>query len=214
MNAYETQNLIISKLLGDGWIIESCSYAGRGPLVATKKFARIEITTEECLCHGGRLWIHDTHTSNYFELSHECYDESLGITDSSSELKYIIENEMLPKIKEFDSFIYKLTIINKYGKNVDGTTKEDVTYYNNQNAVVCRITDDHECHEELLGLEKHTTQYPNPDYSLVIERIYKKEEYSWEKNRLWFKAARRIKKDGEWQIENEWEMYVSIFSKQ
>ena len=40
---------------------------------AKKKFAEIMITTEECMCHGGRLWISDLHTNNHYELTHDEY---------------------------------------------------------------------------------------------------------------------------------------------
>ena len=33
------------------------------------------------------MWINDMHTNNYYEITHDEYDESKGITNSSSELK-------------------------------------------------------------------------------------------------------------------------------
>lgn len=119
MNNIEKQNLIIEKLIADNWQIESVEYTGRCPLKAKKKFAEIMITTEECMCHGGRLWIRDLHTNQHYELTHDEYDESLGITDSTSELKYIIENEMMDYVNRYSTFVYKLTKINEYGANSD-----------------------------------------------------------------------------------------------
>lgn len=214
MNNIEKQNLIIEKLCEDNWNIESVSYRGRGEIIATKKFARIGITTEECLCHGGRMWISDKHTNNHYEISHAEYDESKGITDSSSELKYIIENEMMGYVNRYSTFVYKLTKINEYGTNSDGTQKEDVSYYSNMKNLAYRITDGEEI-EDIHFIDKVKHQYPNDNIYCITERIEKEAEYSWEKNRIWFKNTRfeRDNKHNEFKEKRSYEMYVEIFNK-
>ena len=214
MNNIEKQNLIISKLIEDNWEIESVDYTGRCELVATKKFAKVGITTEECLCHGGRMWITDKHTNNYYEVSHAEYDESKGITDSSSELKYIIENEMMDYVNRYSTFVYKLTKINEYGTNYDGTQKEDVTYHSNMKSLATRVTDGEEV-EDIHFIDKIKHQYPNENIYCITERIDKKAEYSWEQNRIWFKHTRYERKDkySEFEEKSSYEMYVEIFKK-
>lgn len=216
MDKHETSNLIINKLVNEGWSIDSINYANRITVCATKMFAKIEISTEECLCHGGRLWITNLHTNNYYEIAHEHYDKSLGITDSSSELRYIIGNEMMPKVREFDSFVYKLTKINEYGPNSDGTRSEKVTYYNNLLDLVRSITKDSSCTLDLFSITTYLITFNNENYSgAIIERIYKDAQYSWERDRIWFKHKQfvRDKSTKELKLEREYEMYVSIFEK-
>lgn len=214
MNNIEKQNLIINKLLEDNWKIESISYTGRCELIATKKFARISITTEECLCHGGRMWINDKHTNNYYEITHDEYDESLGITDSSSELKYIIENEMMDYVNRYSTFVYKLTKINEYGTNSDGTQKESVSYYSNMKSLAYCVTDGEDI-EDIHIIDKVKHQYPNRNIYCITERIEKEAKYSWEQNRIWFKHTRFQRKDenSEFKEDSSYEMYVEIFNK-
>ena len=215
MNNIEKQNLIIKKLLEDNWNIESVKYTGRCELIATKKYAKIAITTEECVCHGGRMWINDMHTNNYYEITHDEYDESKGITNSSSELKYIIENEMMDYVNRYSTFVYKLVKINEYGKNYDGTQKESVSYYSNMEALAERVTDG-ESVKDIHAIDEVRHQYPNENIYCITKRIYKKSEYSWEQNRIWFKHIRYEKKDknSEFNETDSYEMYVEIFNKQ
>jgi len=143
MEKMEKVNLIIGKLLEDGWSINNINMGGRDSVVATKKYAEISITTEECMCHGGRMWIKNNHTNSHYEISHSEYDESKGIIDSSTELKYIIENEMMDYVNRFSTMVYKLVKINEYGKNYDGTQKENIEYFSNMSSVTKRILDNH-----------------------------------------------------------------------
>lgn len=214
MNNIEKQNLIINKLIEDNWKIESIDYTGRCELIATKKFARIGITTEECLCHGGRMWINDKHTNNHYEITHDEYDESLGITDSSSELKYIIENEMMDYVNRYSTFVYKLTKINEYGTNSDGTQNEKVYYFSNMENLAYMIAENKEV-KDIHIIDKIKYQCPNPDIYYITEKIDKKAEYSWEQNRIWFKKTeyKRKDKNSEFEEKRSYEMYVEIFNK-
>ncbi len=203
---------IINKLIENGWDINKVEYQGRYPIEATKKFANILITMEQCSCHGGRMWITNNHTNSYRELTHETYDESLGIVDSTTELDYIIENEMIDAIKDFDGFIYKLTKINEYGSS-DGTTKESVTYYKDMKLLARSITERQE--DDIFKIDKVIIKYPNTKVYSTVERVNKKEKYSWEKNRIWFvqKKYRKDYDNSEFELDSEFEMYVSIFEK-
>lgn len=212
MEVIEKQNLIIKKLTDDNWFIESVDYTGRCQIIATKRYAEISITTEECLCHGGRMWIRDNHTNNYYEISHDEYDDKKGITDSSSELKYIIENEMMDYVNRYSTFVYKLTKINEYGKNYDGTQKEDVKYYSNMECLANAICEN-EDFKDIHMIDKVKYQCPNPDIYYITEKIDKESKYSWEKNRIWFKKTRFERKDNEFCETNSFEMYVEIFNK-
>lgn len=126
MTSIETVNRIIEKLISDGWTIISTEYTGRNTVNAVKKYSKVSITTEECLCHGGRMWISDEHCNTYTEISHGEYDSSLGIVNSDTELKYIIDNEMLPALKELGHTIYKTVCIRQ---NSSGATEEKPTYH-------------------------------------------------------------------------------------
>lgn len=212
METLEKQNLIIKKLIENNWEVEDVSMKDRCEIIATNKYAKISITTEECLCHGGRMWIESEHTKNHFEISHSCYDESLGITDSSSELKYIIENEMMEYINKLSNFIYKLVKINEYG-NKNGCDNEDVRYYADMGCLCRTITE--EDISDIFMIEEVKHQYPNKNIFCVTKRIRKEEKYSWEKGRLWFEQTRYERKDekSEFEIARAYEMYVDIFNK-
>lgn len=212
METLEKQNLIIKKLIENKWEVESVSMQGRCEIIATNKYAKISIATEECLCHGGRMWIGSKHTGNYFEISHPCYDESLGITDSSSELKYIIENEMMEYVNKLSKFIYKLVKINEYG-NKNGCDNEDVRYYADMGCLCRAITEEEISNIFMIEEVKH--QCPNKNIFYITKRICKEEKYSWEKGRLWFEQTKYSREDenSEFTIERTYEMYVDIFNK-
>ena len=214
MNNIEKQNLIMSKLLKDNWNIESVSYTGRCELIATKKYAKINITTEECLCHGGRMWISDKHTNNHYEISHDEYDESKGITDSSSELKYIIENEMMDYVNRYSTFVYKLTKINEYGKNSDGTENQKVSYYSSMENLAYGVCENKDI-KDIYMIDDVKYQPPNEDIYYITKRIQKDSKYSWEQNRIWFKKTQYQRKDksSNFKEERSFEMYVEIFNK-
>ena len=87
MNTLEKQMMITQILTDNGWEVTYISMTGRCEIKANKRWANISIYTEECMCHGGRMWINEEHTKTNYEISHPVYDESLGITDSSTELE-------------------------------------------------------------------------------------------------------------------------------
>ena len=212
-NDLEKQNLIISKLVSDGWKIIDVNYQGRCPITARKKWAEIIVSTEECMCHGGRLWITDNHTNKFFEISHPTYNSELGITDSSSELKYIIENEMMDYVNRYSTMVYKLVKINEYGK-YDGVDKEDITYYADMETLARRITETDI--KDIFAIEKEKYHCANENIYYITERIYKESKYSWEKERIWFKKTQftRKNKDEDFEETKSFEMYVDIFNKQ
>lgn len=214
MNNIEKQNLIISKLLEDNWDIKSVEYTGRCKLIATKRFAKISITTEECLCHGGRMWIDDEHTNNYYEISHDKYDESKGITDSSSELKYIIENEMMDYVNRYSTFVYKLTKINEYSKNSDGTENQRVSYYSSMEDLAYSVCENKDV-KDINIIDEVKYQPPNEDIYYITKKIQKESKYSWEQNRIWFKKTeyQRDDKNSDFKEKRSFEMYVEIFNK-
>lgn len=215
MDKIEKQKLIIEKLISDGWDIKSVDYTGRSPIAASKRFAEIMITTEECACHGGRMWINDLHTNNHYEISHAAYDESLGIVDSSTELKYIIENEMMDYVNRYSTIVYKLTKINEYGTNYDGTQSEKVEYFSNMEDLAYRILDGEENIKDIYVIDEVKHQYPNEDIYNITKRIKKEAQYSWEESRIWFERTRyeRKNKDSEFEKDRSFEMYVEIFNK-
>lgn len=208
-------DLIVDKLIENDWEVVSVEYTGRNSVIANKKYAKIEITTEECMCHGGRMWISDKHTNNYYEISHDEYDETKGITDSSSELKYIIENEMMDYVNRYSTFVYKLVMINQYGKNSDGTIKENTEYFSDMKSLARRVTDGNDIIEDINTIDKVNTQYPNKDIYCITERINKQAKYSWQENRIWFKRTRfkNNNKKNQFEEDSNFEMYVEIFNK-
>lgn len=218
MNAIEKQQMIIEVLMKEGWTIESVDYTGRCLIKAKKNFAEIGITTEECMCHGGRIWVSDMHTNQYYEISHETYDENLGITDSDSELRWEIQNELKDYLKRYSTFVYKLVVINKYGQK-NGVDVEDTTYFANIESVTRRLFDGAEPKEKITDFNMITdtieAYHPNPDVKEVIIPITKEERYSWEKNRSWFKVQYTKRKDSRspWEVDHEYEAYIGVFKK-
>ena len=214
MNNIEKQNLIMNKLINDGWEIKTVKYIGRCELVAKKKYAEISITTEECACHGGRMWISDKHTNNHYEISHDEYDESKGITDSSSELKYIIENEMMDYVNRYSTFVYKLTKINEYGKNSDGTENKKVSYYSSMESLAYAICENKDI-KDIYMIDDVEYQPPNKNIHYITKSIKKESKYSWERNRVWFKKIKYERKNeySEFEEKYSYEMYVEIFNK-
>lgn len=140
MDVIDKQTKIMKKLTENGWEVLSCSFEGRCEVLAQKRWETISITTEECMCHGGRMWINGSHSTNHFEISHPEYDESLGIVDSSTELDWIIENEMMEYVNKLSTFVYKLVKINEYGKR-NGADNEDTSYFADMKSLCYRITE-------------------------------------------------------------------------
>ena len=78
MNTLEKQMMITQILTDNGWDVIDISMTGRCEIRANKRWSNISIYTEECMCHGGRMWINEEHTKTNYEISHPVYDESLG----------------------------------------------------------------------------------------------------------------------------------------
>ena len=213
MDVIDKQTKIMKKLIENGWEVLSCSFEGRCEVVAEKRWEEISITTEECVCHGGRLWINGSHSTNHFEISHPEYDESLGIVDSSTELDWIIENEMMEYVNKLSTFVYKLVKINEYGQK-NGADDERVSYYADMKSLCYAVTDDKKF-DDLFLIDEIKHQYPNENIYCVTKRIFKQEKYSWQKGRIWFERTRyeRKNKNGEFKPERTYEMYVDIFNK-
>ena len=213
METLDKQNKIIKKLIDNGWDIISVEYHGRCEIKAKKRWEEISITTEECLCHGGRMWVNGNHTKRHFEISHPTYDESLGIVDSSTELEWIIENEMMEYVDKLSSCVYKLVKINEYGRT-DGVDKYDTSYYSSMDSLCYRITDGEDI-KDLFLIDEIKHQYPNKNIYCVTKRIEKESKYSWEKNRIWFEQTRYSRKDekSDFKCEGSYQMYVDIFDK-
>ena len=101
---------------------------------------------------------------------------------------------MMDYVNRYSTFVYKLVKINEYGKNYDGTQKERVSYYSNMEALAERVTDG-ESVKDIHAIDEVRHQYPNENVYCITKRIYKKSEYSWEQNRIWFKHIRYERKD-------------------
>ena len=211
MNTVEKQAKITNKLIENGWEIISCSFIGRCEIIAKKRWEEISITTEECSCHGGRMWINGNHSGNHFEISHPTYDESLGIVDSSTELDWIVENEMMEYVNKLSTFIYKFVKINEYGKT-NGADTENITYFADMKSLCYRITEGEKI-DDLFLIEEVKHQCPNPNFYYITKRIFKEEKYSWEKNRIWFEQTFYEMKNNELKSKRTYEMYVDIFNK-
>lgn len=218
MNVIEKQQMIMEVLIKAGWTIEKVEYTGRCLITAKKNFAEIGITTEECSCHGGRIWVSDPHTNQYYEISHEEYDESVGITDADSELKWEIQNELKKYLDRYSKFVYKLVVINKYGQK-NGVDVEETTYFASMESVTRRLFDGSEPTEKITDYNMITETvegyHPNPNIKEVIIPITKEERYSWERNRTWFKIQYVKRKDSksEWVVDHEYEAYIGVFRK-
>lgn len=213
MNTLKKQMMITQILTDNGWDVINISMTGRCEIKANKRWSNINIYTEECMCHGGRMWINEEHTKTNYEISHPAYDESLGITDSSTELEWIIKNEMMEYVNKLSKMVYKLVKINEYGQS-NGHDKEDTTYFSSMESIAYRVTDGEDI-KDIFMIDKIKHQYPNPNIYCITERIYKEEKYSWEKGRIWFKQTRYERKDekSEFKQTKEYEMYVDIFNK-
>lgn len=218
MNVIEKQQMIMEVLIKEGWTIETVDYTGRCLIKARKNFAEIGITTEECSCHGGRIWVTDMHTDRSYEISHEEYDESVGITDADSELRWEIQNELKKYLDRYSKFVYKLVIINKYGQK-NGVDVEETTYFASMESVTNRLFDGSKPTEKITDYNMITETiegyHPNPNVKEVIIPISKEERYSWERNRTWFKVQYVTRKDSksEWKVDHEYEAYIGVFRK-
>lgn len=212
LDVKKKQDLIIEKLLNKGFKVESVSYTGRCEIIAIKKYAKVSITTEGCLCHGGRLWIDDLHTNQGYELSHATYDEDKGIVDADSELEYIIKNELEHYLDLYSTFVYKLVKINQYAKAPNGLDKEDVSYHANLKSASNQL---HSQINDLISLDEFKGTFPNENIYENIKRIEKPIKYSWENGRIWVKVSRFQRKDKykDFELDSEYEAYLEIFKK-
>ena len=154
MNTLEKQMMITQILTDNGWEVTDISMTGRCEIKANKRWSNISIYTEECMCHGGRMWINEKHTKTNYEISHPEYDESLGITDSSTELEWIIKNEMMEYVNKLSKMVYKLVKINEYGQST-GHDKEDTTYFSSMESLAYRVTDGEDIKDILINLKSN-----------------------------------------------------------
>lgn len=209
MNNKEKLNFIIKKMESDGWEAQTADYCHN--LASFKKgFMTIEVSFEECLCHGGRITIAESgHNHNYYKIEHECYDESLGIVDSETELLWEIGNELLSKVNEFNHYTYKTCIINKYGQK-DGRDDERVIYSKSLDEAFSKI--DAIIPEKIdpLTFDEGEFDYPNPVCHFKIKRIYKESTYSWDSKKIWFHCEWT---DDDWKNKREYEAYITYFDK-
>lgn len=209
MNNKEKLNLIIEKLESDGWEAQTADYHNN--LASFKKgFMTIEVSFEECMCHGGRITICEQgHNNDYYRIEHECYDESLGIVDSETELLWEIENELLPKIKEFDHYTYKTCIINKYGQK-NGRDDEQVTYSKSLDDAFAIIEYSFLEGKDPLTFTEDEFTHPNPVCHFRIKRIYKESKFSWDNNKIWFHCEDTM---DDWKTKKEYDAYITYFEK-
>jgi hydroxymethylpyrimidine pyrophosphatase-like HAD family hydrolase len=210
----ERELKIINKLKEDGWRVEKVNFSGRNTIEASKRFAKISITTEMCSCHGGRMWINEEHTNQHYEISHGEYNEELGYNTPETELDFIIENEMMEYVNKFSTLIYKLVEINKYGSS-SGVEKQDCNYFATMEHVTKRILDGKSDIKDYNLIEEEKVQFPNKNMHLIVKRIKNPSEYSWEQNRVWFEASHYQRKNERSEFKNDrtYQMYVEVFNK-
>lgn len=200
MTDIETVNRIVNKLTENGWTILSTEYTGRRLIKARKNFSMIQITSEECVCHGGRMWITDEHCDAWTEISHGAYNKDLGITDSDSELKYIIDNEMIPALTDLSHMIYKVVTIRKKSS---GVTEEKATYYNSLELATLGLFDNsrmaaadvfNDANNMQIG-DEVTATFPNENMKDIFKRVAPPENAYRSEGRIYVKQIRFSRKD-------------------
>ena len=205
----EKLNLIINKLESDGWEAQTADYY-RNLASFKKGFMVIEVIFEECVCHGGRITLCEKgHNNTYYRIEHECYDESLGIVDSETELLWEIENELLNVVKEFNHYTYKLCKINEYGQK-NGRDDEKISYHKSLDDAFWHIACGLLKGIDPLTFEEGEFHYPNPQCHLRIKRIYKDSEFSWDKKKIWFHCENTM---DNWKTKSEYDAYITYFDK-
>lgn len=110
-----------------------------------------------CSCHGGRMWLSQSNTNIYAELSSSEYDTENGIVDPETELAFYIDNNMVDTVKSFEKYVYVVDVIGEYKEGEVKThyfkSVEEASYF-------VFHEKDHDLNSE-YGEVLH--QYPNPD---------------------------------------------------
>lgn len=197
---------IVDKLEAEQWETVSCEF-NHNLAFFKKGYMTIQISFEECMCHGGRITICEKdHNGSYFRIEHETYDSEKGITDSETELLWEIENELIDVIKQFDHYTYKSCIINEYGQK-NGRDDEVIRYHKNLDDAFYRLS---KMNADPLTFTEAIHDYPSPVCHLKVKRISKDSSYSWDKNKIWF--ALEYTSD-DWKTKQCYEGYISFFEK-
>lgn len=149
-------------------IVNKCNEAGYEIIEADEYHVKakanclpVDITWEQCLCHGGRMWFSQENTGICLELSSQEYDTDNGIIDSTTELAYYIDNVMLDKIKEFTKYVYVVVV-----KDCDADGKETTYHYRDVQSAAKYIF-------EQPGHD------PNSEYGVVEIQTLKNERFDW-----------------------------------
>ncbi len=206
----EIITLITNKLQGWGWKVKSVDFE-TGEVKASKNYLNIIINHEMCSCHGGRLYITSDHTRVHLELTHETYNSELGYNDPESELVYTIENELEEALQSLSTYIYKLTVIGKYGDK----DKHDIRYHKNQTNLCADILGSSHDIKDIHMIDSVKITFPNENVYEVVTLIDKKDAPYGTKSAIWFKNERfgRANEREEFKLKEEYEMYVQIFNK-
>lgn len=166
---------IVSKVEQEGFdILEATS----NKVIVKATCLPVEITWEMCCCHGGRMWLSQTNTNIYIELSSDEYDEENGIVDPQTELSYYIDNKMIETINGFEKYVYVVEVIGEYKED-----EKKIHYFNSVENASRFVFDEsgHDINSE-YGVVVH--QYPNPDIQKRVTYVGE------EKGVLKFKAER------------------------
>ena len=163
MKDSEINKIIIEKLLDKDYTINN----NNGNCITARGKNGIEfyVSHERCMCHGGRLSISSKHIDFYKRLESDEYNEDLGITDSTSELLYYINNEMFNIINSFENYIYKV-VLQRPGYYKD---KDEINYYDNTKDIALRICDEKD--KDIFTIEEKIITYPNKNVIDKIENI-------------------------------------------
>lgn len=185
---------IVAKAEENGFQVEE---ADHGSVTVKVNCLPVKITWEMCGCHGGRMWLSQTNTNIYIELSSDEYDEENGIVDPQTELAYYIDNKMIETINGFEKYVYIVEVIGEYEKD-----KKKIHYFNSIEKASYFVFDEdgHDINSE-YGAVVH--QYPNPDMQKRVTYVGE------EKGVLKFKGE-RINKG---VAGNEYEIRFRVFRK-
>ena len=181
-NKLEKEGIKVTKF--DGNII----YANYGEIP-------IKVSFEMCICHGGRLTIASEHCSFYYRIEHTDYSET-GTDSPELELKFEIENEMIPIIKKLKGYVYAIETWRE-----DNPNKRQYEYFNSIEKLTKYILE--EDGMDIFALEgEYIHYYPNPDMAskITIE--------DFEYGKLFVKREDLSKKNGEWKLDD------SLWSKE
>ena len=166
---------IVTKAVQEGFdVLEATS----SKVIVKAMCLPVEITWEMCCCHGGRMWLSQTNTNIYIELSSDEYDEENGIVDPQTELTYYIDNKMIETINGFEKYVYVVEVIGEYKEG-----EKKIHYFNSVDNASRFVFDEsgHDLNSE-YGVVVH--QYPNPNIQKRVTYVGE------EKGVLKFKAER------------------------